>query len=201
MKTKFFVALLSIGLAFIVLSGCQKAPQAEVDLALAAVDSARGVEADRYLNAEFLAIQDSLNAAMVGIEEQNSKSAFGRDYNESKRLLVTVKEKSDALISQTQIRKNELKAQNEVLINEVTTLLEEGKALVVKAPKGKEGKAALELIQQDIVVIESALYESSSLISSGDDLSAYDKLSAAKEKAVAINAELNAAIAKAKGIR
>lgn len=201
MKTKFFVSMLSTGIAIFLLSGCQKAPQAEIDSAKASVEAAQAAEANKYLAADYQAIQDSLNTAMAMIEEQNSKSSLARKYDEPKRLLVVVNEMSNNAVSKTQLRKDELKAQNDALLTEVNTMLVDNKALVLKAPKGKEGKAALELIQQDIVAIEASLAEAATLISSGDILSANDKLTVAKEKAVAINTELKVAIAKAQGIK
>lgn len=201
MKTKFFVSMLSTGVAIFLLSGCQKAPQAEIDSAKASVEAAQAAEANKYLAADYQAIQDSLNTALALIEEQNSKSSLSRKYDEPKRLLVVVNEMANNAVSKTQLRKEELKAQNDALINEVNTMLEENKALVLKAPKGKEGKAALDLIQQDIVAIEASIAEAATLITSGDILSANDKLTVAKEKAVAINTELNDAIAKAQGIK
>ena len=201
MKTKFFVSMLSTGVAIFLLSGCQKAPQAEIDSAKASVEAAQAAEANKYLAADYQAIQDSLNTALAMIEEQNSKSSLSRKYDEPKRLLAVVSEMANNAVSKTQLRKDELKAQNDALVGEVNAMLEENKALVLKAPKGKEGKAALDLIQQDIVAIEASIAEAASLIASGDILSANDKLTVAKEKAVAINTELNDAIAKAQGIK
>ena len=201
MKTKFFVSMLSTGVAIFLLSGCQKAPQAEIDSAKASVEAAQAAEANKYLAADYQAIQDSLNSALAMIEEQNSKSSLARKYDEPKRLLAVVNEMANNAVSKTQLRKDELKAQNDAIITEVNAMLEENKALVLKAPKGKEGKAALDLIQQDIVAIEASIAEAASLIASGDILSANDKLTVAKEKAVAINTELNDAIAKAQGIK
>ena len=196
MKTQSYVTLLFIGTAFLIFSGCQKAPQAEIDMAKAVIDSAKTVETNRYLAAEFQAIQDSLNAALANIEEQNSKSALGRNYNEAKRVLGVVTQMAQDAIAKTDAKKEELKAQNETLSAELQTLIQENKALILKAPKGKEGKAALDLISQDLTVIETTVNDATTLIANGDILSANDKLNAAKEKATAINTELKEAIAK-----
>jgi len=197
MKTQSFVTTLFIGTAFLIFSGCQKAPQAEIDMANAAVESARSVEANKYLAAEFIAIQDSLNAAMASIEEQNSKSALGRNYDEARRILGIVTQMAQDAVTKTDARKEELKIQNEALSAELQTLIQENKALILKAPKGKEGKAALDLISQDMAVIETTVNDAAALTANGDILSENDKLNAAKEKAVAINDELKTAIAKA----
>lgn len=198
MKTKSIITL-SFGLAIIIFTACQQAPQNELDLARSAVDSAKTAEANRYLAADFQAIQDSLNSAQASIEEQNSKTAFARKYDESKRILAVVTTMANEAVTKTQIRREELKAQNQVLLNEVKIMLEENKALVLKAPKGKEGKEAHNLIQQDLSAIEATVTEAESLITTGDILSANDKLTVSKQKAVSINEELNNAIAKASG--
>jgi hypothetical protein len=201
MKTKFFFPLLTLGLAVILSTGCQKAPQAELDQANAAVAAANAAEVNRYLLADYQAIQDSLNLALAGIEENNAKSAFSRKYDEPKRLLIVVTEMSNQAVANVQSKKEELKAQNEVLLGEVNAMVEANKALIVKAPKGKEGKAALELIQQDLSAIEASVASATEQMASGDILAANDKLTVAKAKAEAINAELTAAIDKAKGVK
>ena len=201
MKTKFFIAMLFFGSAVFFLSGCQKAPQSEIDSAKSAVESAKSAEVDKYLAEEFQAIQDSLNVALAAIEEQNAKGSMGRKYDEPKQLLNKVTEMANNAVGNVQKRKTELKAQNEMLVVELKTLIEENKVLLAKAPKGKDGKAALDMISQDLTVIELTVTEATNLNSSGDILSAYDKLSASKIKANSIKSELTQAIDKTKGLR
>ena len=201
MRTKIFIAMLFFGSAIILLSGCQKAPQAEIDLAKAALESAKSAEVHRYLAAEFQAIQDSLNAALAAIEVQNAKGSLGRNYDESKQLLSKVTEMANISVSNVQKKKSELQSQGELLLSELKVLIDENKVLLAQAPKGKDGKAALDMMSQDMAAIESTLSEAAKLISGGDVLSAYDKLTASKNKATSIKNELDAAIAKAKGIR
>ncbi|MDO9613289.1 MAG: hypothetical protein Q7J86_02035, partial [Bacteroidota bacterium] len=87
-------------------------------------------------------------------------------------------------------------AEVQTMIGEVKTLIEENKALVAKAPRGKEGKAALEAINSDIAVAETTVTEVEALLANGDLIGSNDKIKAAKEKATAIKAELEEAIAK-----
>jgi hypothetical protein len=75
-------------------------------------------------------------------------------------------------------------------------LIQEDKDLLVKAPQGKEGKAALEAIQNDVTVLDASVAEINTLITNGDYLTAQDKTSAAKVKALAIKEELSTAISK-----
>jgi hypothetical protein len=59
-KVTFLSALV---LMVVLATGCAKLPQVELDAATAALDSAKVVEANRYLADEFNALQDSLNCS------------------------------------------------------------------------------------------------------------------------------------------
>ncbi len=201
MKTKFFKGLLYFFVITFFLSGCQKAPKKEINQAKAAVESAQSAEANKYLAEDFQDIKSSMNAALALVESERSKSMFSRDYSESKRLLARVNEMSAQIIENTEEKKAELNKENESLVNQIKDLIGENKLLIQHAPKGKEGKAALDLISQDVSLIEMTVTEVSKLITEGDIISANDKLHAAKEKAVSINIELKEAIAKVKRIR
>ena len=56
-------------MAAAVFSGCGKMPQAEIDRANAAIDSARIAGADLYLPDAYNALVDSMNATMVLTED------------------------------------------------------------------------------------------------------------------------------------
>jgi flagellin-like hook-associated protein FlgL len=198
MKNKLFYGVITLGVILLTATACQKVPQAQLDRAQTALDSARIAQADRYLPAEFNALQDSFNNAVSLIEQMKSGSFLKRNYKEAASKLESVKLNADVVIADAAVRKEQVKNEAEGLIEEVNALITEVKDLVVKAPKGKEGKAALEAIQQDITVIESTVAEASGMFSQGDYLSSKDKLAATKEKALSIKAELQAAIDKVK---
>jgi len=176
--------------------GCAKAPKVELAAANAAIDSAKIVEADRYVAAEFNALQDSLNVINVMIETQNSKSFFSRSYKGLDQKLAAITADVTALKPKAEQRKAEVRTEVQDTLTLLVTLIQEDKDLLVKAPKGKEGKAALEAIQNDITVLDATVAEINTLITNGDYLTAQDKTTAAQLKAIAIKEELSAAIAK-----
>lgn len=198
MKNKILFSVLTLGLLVVLATGCQKPPQAQMDLAKAAVDSAKNAEADKYIPAEFNAIQDSLNMVLTNIEAINSESFWKRNYKPSAAQLDAIVVAANNAVTNAVAKKAEVKAKVETALTEAAALLAEDKALVLKAPKGKEGKAALEAIQQDITVIEASINESTALYNSGEYMAAHDKIMAAIEKANSIKQELNDAIAKYK---
>jgi len=199
MLRKYLVLSLGVILLLVLASGCAKAPQQEVDAAKAALETARQAEADRYLADEFKAAQDSLNAAQAEIETQNSKFALTRNYNAAKNQLLAATNMANDLNAKVAAKKEEVKAQAEQLMVDLQTALTDAKTLLKKAPKGKEGREALEAIQSELVTVENSLTEVTNLLSSGDFMSAKDKLTAGLQKVNQIKDELNQAIAKKKG--
>lgn len=196
MKKIFSISALVVVLA-LVLTGCGKYPQAEIDAAKAAVDSAKMVEVDRYLPDQFAAIQDSLNSAIQKAEE--AKSKLFKNYGEAKQKLQAVVELAKQARANVDAKKNEVKQEVENCLNEIDQLINEDKDLLKKAPKGKEGKAALEQMQAELTAVENTVAEAKGLYDKGDYIGAKEKLMPAKEKAASINSELKAAIEKVKG--
>jgi hypothetical protein len=191
LKTVFAFAI--AGLFF---ASCAKAPEVELASAKTAVETVKASEAERYVPAEFKALQDSLNVAMLEIETQNAKFSLFRNYKKATASLLAVTSMSETVKQNAETRKEEVKNQAQQALAEATALVTEVKDLLASAPKGKEGKEALEAIQGDVVLVESFLAEVSTLINSGDYLTAVDKVKAASEKAAALKTELEEAIAK-----
>jgi len=198
MKNKILFSVLTLGLLVVLATGCQKAPEVQMGLAKSAVDSARNAEAAKYIPAEFNPIQDSLNMVMTNIETINSQSFWKRNYKPSIVQLDAIVVAANAAVTNAVAKKAEVKAKVETSLTEVAALVAEDKALILKAPKGKEGKAALEAIQMDLTAIETAISETNALYTAGDYMAASDKVTAAIDKANAIKAELQAAIDKYK---
>ena len=190
------IYVLSVAVATLILTGCAKVPQVEIDEAKAALEQAKTAEANLYVEADYLAVQDSLNAAMVGIEAQSSK--MFKNYTKSKEQLAAVVTQANEMITKTDVRKEEIKS--EIVQAEVATnaLIVENNMLLAKAPKGKEGKEAIDAIKLDMEAITVSVQEVAGMVSSGNLLAAQTKINAAQQKATAINAELKEVLTKAK---
>ena len=196
MKRNVLLTIVALAGMALLFTSCAKLPEMEMTNAKAAVEAAKAAEADRYVPAEYRAVQDSLNTAMTEVENQKSKFVLFRSYKK-----VTVKLNNTIALANTVkenagIRKEEVKNQAQQTLAEATTLVTEVKDLILKAPKGKEGKEALEAIQSDLALVEASLAEVSTLINGGDYLTALDKVKAANDKAASLKAELEEAIAK-----
>lgn len=194
MKKIFYV--LSIVAVSLIFTSCAKPPQAELDAAKAALEQAKAAQADLYVEADFLAVQDSLNAVQVEIEAQSSK--LFKSYTKAKEKLVVVTTQATELVAKTEVRKEEIKTEVATAEAAVAVLLEENNALLAKAPKGKEGKEAIEAIKLDLTGITTSAAEVPGLVASGDLLGAQTKINAAQQKATEINTELKSVLEKAK---
>jgi len=179
-----------------VLSGCGKVPQEKIDAANAAIDSAKMVEADVYVAADFAAVQDSMSAVMADIEVQKSK--LFKKFGPANEKLDRILSQAHQIQANAVTKKQEVKVEVEGLMTEVTTLIDQDKTLMKKAPRGKEGAAVLEQIKTEIAAIEASVAEAKTMYDNGKYMDASNKLKAAKDSATKINTELTDAIAKVK---
>ncbi len=196
MKSKLIIAIAAMGIA-VLFSSCAKVPQAEVDAATAAVQEVKDAGADLYVPEAYQALVDSMKSANEKIEV--AKAKWFPNYTKAKETLALVSQMSVDTKAKSEARKVELQAETEAMIAEVKTLNEENTALIAKAPRGKEGREALEAIKSDIAVAETTVTEVEALLANGDLIGSNDKIKAAKEKATSIKAELEEAIAKKAG--
>jgi hypothetical protein len=200
-KKHFFRGLLLVAATTLMIS-CGKVPQAEIDQANKAIEAAQAAGADLYVPDAFAAVQDSLKSVMESIESQKSK--LFRNYSNDKEALAAVTTMATDVKAKSEARQEELKAEIQTTMTSVQALIDEDRQLLTKAPRGKEGTAALTAIKNDITVIEGSVAEAKTMFEGGDLLGTMDKLNAAQEKASSINAELKEVIAKynkARGIK
>jgi hypothetical protein len=201
MKKSLFTKLAVLGAVVVLFTSCAKVPQVDIDNAKAAIEAAKAAEANRYVPADFNKAQDTLNAALAAVENQKSKFALFRSYKESKKLLVSTVNLANKAKENAAIRKEQVKQEVMQSLTDAQTLVTEIKELITKAPKGKEGKAALEAIQADLALVEASLTEVTTLANNGDYLTAQDKVNAAKVKATSLKTELEDAITKTKAAK
>lgn len=195
MKNRFFLVVATVA-AVALMASCAQVPQAELDAASAALDSAKIVQTDVYYPVEFAALNDSLTVMLQNIETQKSKSA--KDFKVIKTNAEAITLKAGELSDRVEARKAEVKTEAETMMADAKALLYEAKALVLKAPKGKEGRAVIEEINNELTVIETSLTDAQGLYDGGSNyVNVVDKVKAATEELNGIIAELKEAMAKA----
>lgn len=193
MKNKIFMGMAAIMMVAF-LSSCGKAPQAEIDAANAAIEAAKAAEANVYLPAEFAAVQDSMTAINADVEAQKSK--LFKNFGDAKTKLEQTQAAANKLAADAAAKKEEVKKEVETQMTEIKAVIEENAKLIAKAPRGKDGAAAIAQIKTDIATIDTSVAEAQGLYDKGAYMDALNKVKAARERATGINTELKDAIAK-----
>jgi cell fate (sporulation/competence/biofilm development) regulator YlbF (YheA/YmcA/DUF963 family) len=196
MKKKILFGIISVFIVTGVLTSCSKVPQAEIDSANLAITAAQSAGAELYLSAEYAALKDSMNSVMTSIETEKSK--FIKNFNDAKEGLLGVSAMAQTLTEKTAATIEELKKEIQAGIDEIVNLNESNSLLVLEAPKGKEGTAALEAIKAEIQLVDTSVLECKDLLEASSLMEAKTKVMATKEKAMALNSELTEVIAKYK---
>ena len=197
---KGLLKLVALSVLVVSLASCAKAPQAEIDAANVSIEAAKTAGADRYVPESFNAASEALKTAVTAVEEQNAKFALFRNYDAAKTTLASVSTLATKAVEETTAKKAALKAEVTQSVTDLNATIAADKELLAKAPKGKEGKAALEAIGQEIGVVETVSTEVAAGLANNEDvLTLSDKVKPAVEKAKAINTELTDVMSKVKG--
>ncbi|MEG0795415.1 MAG: hypothetical protein RR397_02730 [Odoribacter sp.] len=196
MKNRLFLGFAVV--MMIVATSCGKMPQEKMDATKVAVESAQAAQADIYMAPEFKALQDSLASVMQSIEAENSN--FFKNFDAQSAQLDVLKAQAESVAAAVPAKKEAVKQEAETVMASVKTAIDETKALLAKAPKGKEGKAALEQIGNELNVVTTTVGEvEASMAGDVNFVQVLDRLNAAQKSVSDLNAELTEAIAKKAG--
>ncbi|MEG2341192.1 MAG: hypothetical protein RSB69_10645 [Odoribacter sp.] len=196
MKNRLFLGFAVV--MMIVATSCGKMPQEKMDATKVAVESAQAAQADIYMAPEFKALQDSLASVMQSIEAENSN--FFKNFDAQSAQLDALKAQAESVAAAVPAKKEAVKQEAETVMASVKTAIDETKALLAKAPKGKEGKAALEQIGNELNVVTTTVGEvEASMAGDVNFVQVLDRLNAAQKSVSDLNAELTEAIAKKAG--
>ncbi len=135
---------------------------------------------------------------LLNAQVETEKAKWFPTYKKANQSLDVLAQAAVDALAKTEARKVELKAENDALVAEVKDLLSTNAELLKKAPKGKEGREALNAIKGDLEVSATTLTESEALITNGDILGANSKLKAVKDRVSSIKTELETAVNKVK---
>lgn len=196
MKKNVIKSLSLLSLTVLLLASCGKLPQAEIDSANLALEDAKTAQADIYVPADYAVVNDSLKAALELVETE--KSNVFKNFDLAKAKLQQVVTLANDTKQKVEVRKAELKVEIDTLLVSVKNTIDIDNLLVAKAPKGKEGKSALDEIKAEITTVASWVEQADSLYQQGNLVPAVDKLNAAKQKALGLKTELETVLEKCK---
>lgn len=194
---KNFTKFLFFGLIVIFfMAGCAKQPAQEIEAAKAAIEVAESEGADIYAPEELKKLNDDYAAAMDEVKTQEGKVL--KKFKEAKEMLAAVQADAEALKATIPMRIEEAKNAAIAAQTEAQAALEEAKALLEKAPRGKGTRADIEAFKADLKGLEDSMPEIQAAIDNQDYLGAKDKAVAIKDKAVSVSDQINQAIEKVK---
>jgi hypothetical protein len=200
MKNSLLAISLIIGCGLL-FAACASAPTAEITATKAAVTTAQIDDVRTYAADSLKAAEDEMSKALAEVQTQDGKFFISRDYKQASTMLKSAKDLAEKAVSDAQANKAKAKSDAEAVLAALPQSIEEAKKALAKAPKGKDTKADLEAMQNDLKVAEEALTEANTALSNGQYKDALTKAESAKEKTTAIIDQVQKALEKTRGRR
>jgi hypothetical protein len=189
-NVKFLVLILGLALT---VAGCGAPPQADLDAAKTALDSATAAGAGEYAGASLTAAQDAQTALDAELKAQEGN--WLKSYTKATQLAAAVKTAGEKAAADAAAGKETAKNEATAAIGDVKTLLTEAQGLLAKAPKGKGSAADIEAMKTDLATAATAITEAESALSSGKFLEAKAKAESARTTANTVKTAVEAAMA------
>lgn len=190
--TKNLVLVLAIA---VVLTGC-KQPTQLIDDAKAAIEDVTKAGADKYAADEHKNLKKDLTPKIKKKNAQDKK--FLKKFGTAKEMLTKLKTDVDALKAALPAKIEAAKNAAIQLQSEAKAAIDEAKALLAKAPKGKGTAKDIEAMKAELTGAETAFAEIQTALDAQDYIGAADKAKSIKEKAAAVVSQVQAAIEKKK---
>lgn len=190
--------IICCGLLF---SACASAPTAEITATKTAVATAQTDDVRTYAGDSLKAAEDQMSKALAEVQTQDGKFFVSRDYKQASTMLKSAKDLAEKAVGDAQANKAKAKTDAEAALAALPQSIEEAKKALAKAPKGKDTRADLEAMQNDLKVAEEALTEANTALSQGQYKDALTKAESAKEKTSAIVEQVQKALEKTRGRR
>lgn len=194
-KIMFLMPVLFVALVMV---GCAKPPQAEIDAAKGAVQSAVSAEAADYAGSSLQAAQDAVAQLDQELKAQEEKFALFRSYKKASELAASAKAAGEKAAADADAGKAAAKAECETMMAEAGALVAQVKEMIDKAPRGKGTQADLEMLKSDLAGVESSLADAQNSFNAEKYLDAKSKIEAAMSAANNVKTAIEEAMA-AKG--
>lgn len=190
-KYGMLFALILMVAATVLLTGCQKPPDQEMQVAQQALEAAKQAEAEKYAQTELSGAQGTLDQARQEIETQKAK--WFPKYEKAKELLAQSKTQADQTKEAAIAGKEKAKNDAQAAINDAKMMVEQTEAALKTAPKGKGTKADLEMMAKDVEGYKAAVAEAETMFGSEDYRGAAAKAGSAKDGSKMIQDQIVAA--------
>jgi hypothetical protein len=196
---RFGFMLVLTAAASLLFFACASAPKEEIAATQAAIQAAQTDDVQTYAEESLKDATDTMKKATAEVQVQDEKFALSRDYQAASDLLKQAKEKAAKALTDAQANKLKAKADAEVLIASLATMIGDAKKALATAPRGKDTKAELEALQADFKTAEEAVAAATQSMTGEKFKDALAQANTAKDKANGIIEQVNAAKEKLRG--
>jgi uncharacterized protein (DUF305 family) len=193
--------LLALPLLVALMAGCSKAPVVEENNAVQAVSGAEQAQAAKYAPTEWRTVQDTLEAAKAEKAKQDSRFALFRSYGKAKALYEKVPELAASAKTKAEAELARVRQETQTLIAQARAELDSAGAMLSTAPVGKDNKADIEMMKQDVAASQQTLTDAQGDFDRGNYDGAKAKAQTIIDKSKSIKTAVEAAIAKKGGRR
>jgi len=193
------IRLLALPLLVALMAGCSKAPVVEENNAVQAIGGAEQAQASKYAPGEWRVAADTMEAAKAEKAKQDSRFALFRGYGKAKALYEKASVLAAAAKTKAEAELARIRQETQMMIAQARTELDSAGAMVSTAPVGKDTRAEIELMKQDIAALQQMLTEAQGDFDRGSYDAAKVKAQTIIEKSKSVVTTIEAAIAKKGG--
>lgn len=193
--------LLVLPVVAVLIAGCSKPPEPEMAAAEQAAQMAQQSQAQKYAPQEWTMAQDTLNAAKAEKAAQDGRFALFRSYGKSKAMFESATALLNTAATNAKAEMERVRKETEEMLNMVRVELDSTAAMVANAPVGKDTKAEIELMKQDLTALQQTLSEAQAEFQRNNFDAARSKAQSIRDRVAAMKTQLEAAMAKRGGRR
>ncbi len=191
------VRLLVLTLPLVLVAGCAKPPQVELDKAKAALNTAAEAEAATYAPQDWQAAQDAINAVNAEMEVQANKFALFRSYKKTKELIAAAETAATQAEQAGRAGKEQARQESQAALDLVRTALTDAQNMLAELDKCKRKpkgfKQDMELLQGNLDGLNASLPEVESAMTSEEFLTAKSLAEQLKQRVDTFAADIAAA--------
>jgi len=193
------VSIVLAVVALLLVTGCSKPPEVEMQNAETAIQAAQAVEAEQYAPQAYRVAMDSLTAAKAAKTEQDSKFALFRSYSKAKAMFLSAQAMAEQAKTEAEAEKERVRLEVMDMMTKAQESVDAAAKALEKAPRGKGSKADIEMIKNDLESVMMGFNEAKADFDAGKFLVAKGKLETVMTKSQSIISEIEAAKAKKMG--
>jgi hypothetical protein len=159
----------------LVLTGCAKPPEAELQQAKGALEAATTPDVESYAPESLAAARNAMTEVDIELKAQEERMALTRDYEKTKELTAKAEQAAKKAVSDAVAEKQRVREETEALILAVRQSVEEVKAMLDSMPTGKGTAADIAAIRADVASAEQELASLDASLQEGNYLEAKAK--------------------------